>query len=141
MNTKQVGNISELTVLTEFVKLGFSVSIPFGDKDRYDMIVDIHGRLYKIQVKTGNYKDGKIIFNSSSSHEHRHKPLQDYKGQIDYFAVYCSQLNEIYLIHIDEATNTKSYLRTTPPKNNQTKGIRLAKDYLFQAVLSNLLAS
>lgn len=36
MNTNQIGKITELEVLLYMQKLGYSISIPFGDKDRYD---------------------------------------------------------------------------------------------------------
>nr|DAH42256.1 MAG TPA: putative endonuclease [Caudoviricetes sp.]DAQ44239.1 MAG TPA: putative endonuclease [Bacteriophage sp.] len=36
MNTNQVGKITELEVLSYVVRCGYSVSLPFGDKDRYD---------------------------------------------------------------------------------------------------------
>ena len=35
-----------------FMKLGYNVSIPFGEDSRYDFIVDINDKLYKIQCKT-----------------------------------------------------------------------------------------
>lgn len=52
MNTNIKGKITELEILTLVTKLGYSVSIPFGDKDKYDQIWDINGRLLKIQIKT-----------------------------------------------------------------------------------------
>lgn len=52
MNTNIKGKISELEILTLVTKLGYSVSIPFGDKDKYDQIWDINGHLLKIQIKT-----------------------------------------------------------------------------------------
>jgi hypothetical protein len=52
MNTNQIGKISELEILTYVTKLGYSVSIPFGDKDKYDQIWDINGKLIKVQIKT-----------------------------------------------------------------------------------------
>lgn len=38
MNTNLKGKVIELELLTNVTKLGYSVSIPFGDKDRYDQI-------------------------------------------------------------------------------------------------------
>ena len=38
MDTNEKGKIIELEVLTTVTKLGYSVSIPFGNKDKYDQI-------------------------------------------------------------------------------------------------------
>ena len=37
--------------MTYLYGLGYSISIPFGNADKYDLILDIDGKLYKIQVK------------------------------------------------------------------------------------------
>ena len=52
MNTKQIGNITELECMLAFVKAGYNVLIPYGDCERYDFVVDINGRFYKMQSKT-----------------------------------------------------------------------------------------
>ena len=53
-----------------------------------------------------------------------------YEGVIDYYGVYCPDNGKVYLIPI-AVVNTSSafYLRIDPPKNNQQKRIRWAKDY------------
>lgn len=35
-NSNTKGKLSELEILTYMTRLGYSVSIPFGDKDKYD---------------------------------------------------------------------------------------------------------
>jgi hypothetical protein len=139
MNTNQVGNTSQILVTAEFVKRGIPVCIPYGDNERYDLVVDIYNKLYKIQIKTGRYQNGFVRFKASSSHFHRGKSgVMSYKGQIDYFAVYCPQLNTFYLIHVEEATNSTTSLRVEPTKNNQLEGIRWATDYEFEKVVNKL---
>ena len=54
MNSKDKGNIGEAIMLAEFIKRGIQVSIPFGDNARYDLIIDLNGKLYKVQVKYCN---------------------------------------------------------------------------------------
>lgn len=51
LNTKKIGNLTELQCITRLYELGCSVSIPFGDSDKYDLIIDINDKLYKIQIK------------------------------------------------------------------------------------------
>lgn len=53
-NTKLIGNITELEVQTYMTKLNVQVSIPYGDRARYDQIWDIHGKLLRVQIKHSN---------------------------------------------------------------------------------------
>lgn len=36
MDTNTIGKLTELKILTYIIEKGYSVSIPYGDKDRYD---------------------------------------------------------------------------------------------------------
>jgi len=55
---------------------------------------------------------------------------RDYIGEIDYFAVYCRETSGVYLIPIQHAqVRTKGSLRVHPPRNNQRRLIRLAREY------------
>ncbi len=62
-------------------------------------------------------------------HTARQKGWRNYKGQIDYFAVYVEKLSKIYFIPVDAVGTATAMLRLTPPKNNQQKNIRWASDY------------
>jgi hypothetical protein len=55
--------------------------------------------------------------------------MASYRGQCDYFAVYCEEFDKIYLIPVDQVGTTGAVLRLTPRKNNQDKNILWAKDY------------
>ena len=48
MNTNILGKTTELEILLYVTKKGVSVSIPFGDKEKYDQIWDIDGKLLRI---------------------------------------------------------------------------------------------
>mgnify|MGYP000968812955 FL=1 len=48
MNSKEIGSIGEAKALLEFQKHHVSVSIPWGDNQRYDMIAEFNGKLNKI---------------------------------------------------------------------------------------------
>ena len=54
MNTKYLGNLTELQCITRFYELGLPVSIPYGDSEKYDMILDVYGNLYRLQCKHAN---------------------------------------------------------------------------------------
>ena len=48
MTSKQKGNITEHECMTAVVRLGYNVLIPYGDCERYDFVIDINGKIYKI---------------------------------------------------------------------------------------------
>ena len=52
MNTKRIGNITEMEVMLAFVKQGYNVLIPYGDCERYDFVADVNGKFLRVQVKT-----------------------------------------------------------------------------------------
>lgn len=142
MNSKHKGNITEIETILSFMKLGYNVLIPYGDCERYDYVVDINGRLIKIQTKTSrsinngesfsfscrssNKKDGKII--------HRKYTCEE----IDYFA---TMFNEnCYLIPTKEC-GTDKIIRVLPTKNGQTKRISWAEDYEIEKVTNDIISS
>ena len=65
MNSKQKGNITELETMLAFMKLGYNVLTPYGDCERYDFVVDINGKFYKIQSKTSKSDDNDASFSFS----------------------------------------------------------------------------
>ena len=129
MNPKLIGEKSEGMVLAKFLELDWIVLMPFGDSQRYDFVIDRGNGFERIQVKTFRFKQDYIEFNPSSSQAHRGKKRQGYKNQIDFFACFCPENKKIYLIKVDDCGEAGVKLRITPPKNNQSKFIRYAKDY------------
>lgn len=139
MDSKQIGNITELEVLTYITKMGYQVSIPFGDRERYDQIWDINGKLLKIQVKTSRSVDNEengIIFScrSNTKVQGKIKHSRYTANEIDYFATFWK--GQCYMVHVSE-TSTDKTLRFNPPKNGQRKGISFAKDYTVEEVLKS----
>lgn len=71
MNSKQIGNVTEVECMLAFLKLGYNVLQPYGDCERYDFVADINGKFYKIQCKTSKKTDDigtSIEFSCRSSH-------------------------------------------------------------------------
>lgn len=140
MNSKNIGNISELSCILAFIKLGYAVSIPYGDCERYDFIVDINNKLYRIQVKTANtnhLNEGYILFRCDNTTTQNGKIVHHSytKDEIDYFATFYN--DKCYLIPVGQCSKEKR-LRLTTPKNGQTQGISFAKDYELEEVLKTL---
>lgn len=139
LDTKQKGNLTELQCITSFYELGYAVSIPYGDCERYDFIADIDGKLIKIQVKTSRVIDeeGTIKFSCRSTRSNASGCYnrQYTADEVDCFATYHNGI--CYLVPIEECSSEKK-LRFLPPKNNQKVGINYAKDYELKSQLSKI---
>lgn len=130
LHTKQKGTVSELRLMAALIEAGFVVSTPVGDYSRYDAILDNGQGLLKVQFKTGRYRKGAITFNAASQDYHNPGNKRSYENDIDFFGVYCPELDECYLVPISEvgSQNLKS-LRVDPSKNNQKSGVSVAADF------------
>lgn len=136
-NTKYKGNITEIETILAFMKLGYNVLTPYGDCERYDLVADVNGKFLKIQCKTSSMQDvngNSYKFSCRSVHKIKGKlKMAKYEeGEIDYFATVIN--GKCYLVPWNECGGDK-ILRFTPPKNSQTRGVNLAKDYEIEVIL------
>ena len=144
-NTKYIGNLTELQCITRFYELGYPVSIPYGDSEKYDMILDIKGKLYRLQCKHANphYNDDNEVDYISintvwQTGYTRNNPSQRHKytkEDCDYFVTHFEGKN--YLIKVEECSLQKN-LRILPTKNNRIKGINFLKDFVDEEVIKTL---
>ena len=129
MNTKEIGTAVESKILSFFVNCGYTISIPFGDNAKYDLILDKNNVLYRLQCKKGRVKGGCIVSNTTSHNPFTNKRC-DYIGKADYFAIYVYELDKIYMYPItDDCPKGEIKMRLTKPKNNQTLNIKFADNY------------
>jgi hypothetical protein len=130
---KDIGDMSTMAIIFALEVEGYPVLVPFGENNRYDIVVDTGSQLRRVQCKTGRLREGAVIFRTCSTYGHHPNPKiirRDYQGEIDDFAVYCPELRSVYLIPIEDvATRTRAMLRVTPARNGQRKGVRLASAY------------
>lgn len=132
MNSKDVGEKSEGQILAALLRSDKKVLIPFGDNQRYDMVIDEGDRFIRVQCKTARLtKKGVIAFQTCSSSTHRGGEKKNYKGQADLFGIYCPPLNKVYFIPVDNVGDRQCFLRLERPLNGQKSNIRWAKDYEF----------
>lgn len=134
-----IGEITEQQVAIEFLKRGIQVSKPLVQDSRYDFVVDINKKLYKIQVKTSSLKENSYLeFATSTSHTNTKGTLNfSYSSEdVDFFAT--TYENQCYLIPFSVCGKRSQRLRLISTKNGQTKGITFAKDYEIDKILENL---
>jgi len=129
-----VGLRSEGAILSELVRRGYCVLVPFGVNQRYDLVLDCGGRLLKAQCKTGRLREGVIQVSTQSVQSNtRGTRIRSYAGEVDLFIVYCTENERVYMLPADEVPAHEMYLRVDPPRNKQCKRVRWAKDYELPA--------
>lgn len=100
-------------MIHELVVRGYGISIPFGDNEKYDLIVDDDGTLYRIQCKTAwRTKVGTIRFNTRSQTTRDGEYYQStYYGEIDAFVVWYPGDQQLFWINISDAPASQMDLR------------------------------
>lgn len=127
-NPKAVGERSEGIVLAELMKLGYVVLLPFGNNQRYDLVVDEDGTFVRVQVKTCWWENGCVAFKTNSVNAFTGK-RKTYQGSADVFVAYSPHTGSVYRVPVGECGSSQVTLRVEPNKGGATSGIRWAKDY------------
>jgi hypothetical protein len=114
-------------VLAALLRAGHRPLLPFGDGHPYDIALDTDGQLMRVQCKTGRLIKGAVYFPTSIWC--RDKKWRSYRGDVDYFGVYCPDTKQVYLVPAADVPDRAASPRVSPPANGQAKGIRWAIDY------------
>lgn len=136
MNTKAKGDIAEAKVLSALIGAGYTVLRPFGDNEKYDLVIESKGQFYKVQVKSLRQK-GKDQVKLPIYYQNYpycdSSNLKSYKvDQVDYFAGYSHELDQIILIPINEINQTRYVtFRLNQPKHRETKRTRYFQNYII----------
>lgn len=130
LHRKQLGSIGVLRVAAHLMSQGYSVFTERGDLSRVDLIVLVENQPIKVQVKTRNLKDGKIVIDSRKSgpgYMYRYQP-----EDIDIFAVYIPEKDLVLFLEAGRVLQAKSttVIRVERSKNNQVEGIHWFEDFL-----------
>lgn len=132
-HTKDKGDKGTGNVIADLLSKGIQVCLPLSEHLPFDLIaVKNDGTLMRVSVKYRTLMKGtvSVAFKSSYSDSHGvHIKAVD-KSLIDLLAIYCPETNLVYYV-IPSEFDKNVTLRVNESKNNQTKGINLAKDYLM----------
>jgi hypothetical protein len=109
---KKLGEQAEAAFLNKATGLGLSVAKPWGDSERYDLIVGSGRRLWRVQVKSTRYV-GERRFSITA----RGCTAAYTEDEIDFLAVYIVPLDEWYLVPVKAFTPRKC-LRFYPADKN-----------------------
>lgn len=135
LNTVSIGDVGEQYAALMFSKKNCVVSKPLTNNARYDLVVEINNKLYRVQVKsTESVKDGKMIFATKTTNYTKGSWSSNHYSlnEVDMFFLYCQENDWCGLYIPEEEICTQLTIRTELPKNNQRVGIKLAEDYSFE---------
>lgn len=136
MNSTRIGDIGVSHIIARCMELDIPVYIPFSDNEKADLIIILNNKPLKVQVKTSN-KDStdtsEFRLYSSTSAIYQRKSIKHCytPEEVDLFLLYDIPRQQIYCVPFEEKIGDTIVLRHTPTKNNQQKGIKWAKDYIF----------
>lgn len=140
MTTNEKGNLGEVRVLSEFVKLGIQCYLPYGDGSGVDLIADFGGKLNRIQVKTTEKlnRAGAMEWKITRQEGYHGNRVSYVLGEIDYFAFYCIETDIVCLVPFDKdfPTTTLS-IRLDDYAGTRLSTMRFASDYS----VANIVAS
>ena len=122
-NPKIIGQNTEAQILARFLKYGKTVLFPFGDNERYDLVVDEEGDFIRVQCKTGEYLTDigdSFIFSSRSTNWNNGKS-KNYYGQADIFAIYLRENDEVYIFKVNNCSSRQVTVRLVNYKENNVK--------------------
>jgi hypothetical protein len=137
LTTDQKGAAAELAIAARAAQLGIGVWGPH-TVERYDLIFDLRPKLLRIQCKWANRYDDVIVVRCYRNRRNRDGLLRQFYSpeDIDAYAAYCRELDQCYLLPINEFPHQIAIqLRLNPTKNNQNLRINWARDYEFAATL------
>jgi PD-(D/E)XK endonuclease len=144
LTPSQKGAVAEAAITAAAIQLGLVVLRPLCEGGRYDLMIDLHPALLRVQCKLARHLGGVL---SVHLHTCRYTPRgyvrTSYAAtEIDAVAAYSPHLSRCFLIPIDQVAGRRAiHLRLAPTKNNQAERIRWARDYEFPAMMQRLKQS
>ncbi len=138
MTTNQMGAIAEAAFTAAAIRLGYFVLRPTPEGRRYDLVLDLGHRLLRVQCKWARREKNVIVVRARTS---RFTPTAGYlrttytAAEIDALGIYCPDLEECFLVPIEDFEGQGFlHLRVGPTHNGQRGGCRLASQYRLGAV-------
>jgi hypothetical protein len=115
LNAKAKGDLAEIAFLYKAASLGFGVAQPYGDKERYDFILDSGERFWRVQVRSTSYFEAdRSGYTVNASHIGKGFKVKTYQAdEIDFFAAYIVPLGIWYVVPVNQLASLR-FLRLYP---------------------------
>ena len=125
MDTKLKGDIAEQAVILEALKRGWAVLRPLGDRLPYDLVLDLKGKLIKVQVKSAwlDKKSGNFVVDNRRTKTNRRRMLRElYKlSDFDFAVIYLDGLNIFYIFPFEIFAAYGSSIHLVEDKKRQRR--------------------
>jgi len=131
MDTKLKGDVAEQSVVLFALKKGWGVSRPVGDRLPYDLILDIQGKLLKVQVKSAWFdaqKQNYVVDNRRTKTNRRKMVREVYAiHDFDFAIVHLPELEVFYVFPCEVFIGYGSEIHLVETDKRQRKP--LSKDF------------
>jgi hypothetical protein len=137
VHPSQKGAVAELAVALEATRLGIPVYRPLAEGGRADMILDVGGRLLRVQCKWANRVGGvvSVRLRTSRRSSDGYVTTTYRAAEVDAVAAYCPDVESCYLLPISLVDGrTGIHLRLSRARNNQQLGVTYAETYELGAI-------
>lgn len=140
MSTNKQGNNAVAKFIYEFSSRGISVALPLDSSLPYDLIIDLNGKLQKVQTKSASRSTDELLI-VKLQRTHLLAESRVYKNytrtDFDLLAVYDTYRDDCYILTYPHWENkTTLNLRYLPTKSGQTKGILFASDFRLNVAIN-----
>lgn len=125
LNTKAKGDIAEQAVILQLLKNGWGVAKPIGDRLSYDLIVDVEGKLCKIQVKSAWFRKSSSNFHCETRRTKTNRRVMlrsTYNStDFDFAVVYASEPNLFWVLPVKDFISWKGEISFALESNKQRR--------------------
>ena len=142
MTSNQKGNLGEVKVLSEFVKLGVQCYLPYGDGSGVDLIAEFGNKLNRIQVKTTETlnKAGAMEWKVTRQDGYHGSRVEYSQDSIDYFAFYCIETDIVCLVPFDENFPKSTIsIRLDNYTGKKLATMRFASDFSVEKIINGAI--
>lgn len=131
MDPERKGELTEAVVVAELKRREIAVSLPFGDNERYDSVIEAPGgELLRAQIKTGWEREETVQFKGYSQHTNATgHTYRGYTDGIDCFLVYAHEIERLFLVWVDEVRATMTIRVEEPEQRHDSTN--WADDFAF----------
>jgi prevent-host-death family protein len=142
LGPNEKGDIAEAEIALAAIRAGCTVSRPLTDHPPYDLVLEVPGRLLRVQCKWAALKDGVVQVRLRRC---AHSPTRGYvragydAEEIDAIAAYCDELGQCFLVPMElVAGQDWLSLRVDTPLNGQRASIHLAARHTLSGAIAQL---
>jgi hypothetical protein len=128
-HTKDKGDLGVLHAMVDLAEKGYILLQPMTEHAPFDLVAYKNGRFLRVQVKYRAAVRGAVALDLKSNWADRHGVHKTYldKESFDLLCIYCPDSRACYYVD-PTAVELGVSIRLEPPRNNQAKRIRWAKD-------------